>query len=186
MSDQDIARTRRLVDSMETTQARIRAAGQRAATAEATRRAAIDEIGAALRDHRQVRAEEGETGRAWEVPVEDAAELTGISRRTLSSAVTTPPGQSDQELARDAIAYRDESRFSVAELHRRYPELDGLLIARRAWWAAAEREWDEQNPDPSLEDDLFGGAEQPEAVRIVLDAYWQRIRNIAEGRAPGQ
>ncbi|MFE3610416.1 hypothetical protein [Streptomyces goshikiensis] len=169
----------------ERTMRRLRSAGERAEAGTRIRQSAIAEIGAAIRDHRDALAEAGDTGYTWRLNMESAEEITGISRRTLSETVKSDGDRpSDPDLAREALAYRDRDRPCVRQLHLRYPDLDGYVAASKALWQSVEAEWEEQHPNPSIEEMYWGGPEVPAAARTVMGAYWARIQQIADGGEP--
>lgn len=166
----------RVSESYRRAQRRINAAGRRARVGQTMRSAALDDIGAAIREHRGVLDEEEESGYAYRLNMLDLEEDTGISRRTISDHLKKTAVPTDQELAQEALAYGDTDRDCVHALHARYPELDGYAAARKALWDAADAAWDAQHPEAA------GESPQPESVRTVLAAYWQRIQRIADGR----
>lgn len=118
----------------------------------------------------------------------DAAAL--VMGDALSGAGDSAPatGRTDltsQELARNALAYRDNmdrgcSKLFHAELHTRYPELDGYAVAEQALWTGVKAEWAEPRDDSAEEMMFGGGLVEPEPVRKVRDVYWLRIQQIAD------
>lgn len=113
-----------------------------------------------------------------QIPMDDAEELTGVSRRTLSTAVRNEVGRSDAEVAAE---YRDSGHdlhYGGEELHRRYPQLAGLHTALRLLVEAEEERWQAAHPDQAFAPLLEFTDEQ-----LVLRREYERwVDAIAEGR----
>ncbi|MFD9687331.1 hypothetical protein ACFWXO_16425 [Kitasatospora sp. NPDC059088] len=185
-------------DAYANARARLKAAGTRAATAEVIRRAAIREMGQTLAEYRTELAtlQDGTGGRGgdWHIDMEDAADLTGVTRRTLSTAVgaaetETPTSRdyrtwSDRALAADCLAYgRASHEDPVRELWLRYPDLAGLGAAVKTLQEAEFKQWSSENPSwfTMTADDL--GSEPSAALLLLSSLYQQRLEAIAAGKA---
>ena len=188
LTDKEIDDLRASLDSYRATRDRLRQAGQRAKDAEVARRAAIAEMGQALRDNR---ARQKELGTSNKIDMEDAEQLTGVSRRTLSGAAGAdyPGGRdprsmlwkdlSDRDLAAAVRDGADDGYGAEEELHRRYPVLAGLRLARHAVHEAARDRWSQAHPDELFEplDPDLGPAWDD--LRRTYTAW---VHAIAEGR----
>ncbi|MFD0405569.1 hypothetical protein [Kitasatospora sp. NPDC127116] len=192
----EVTLLRRCHDAYAGARDRLKAAGERAATAEVTRRAAIREMGQILTEHREERATyPPDERRHWRIDMEDAQTLTGLSRRTLSEAVgaasTAVPTDrdfqtwSDRALAAHCRAYGSMSHDApIVELHRRHPRLAGFNAAIKALQDVDFRRSTAANPDwfDMTANDDFG---EPSAdLQLLQSLYRQYIDAVADGRAP--
>jgi hypothetical protein len=154
---------------------RLKAAGKRVRIADQMRRAAIAEMGQALRDNRAFVADAGPDAASWKVAMDEAASHTMVTRRTLSAAIgDTDTGRaSDQELAAKYRDYGYDLFYGGYELHRRYPWLAGVHAARTALLNAVE----EETPDElwSLDTEL------PPGYDVLDKLYRDMVDAIAEG-----
>ncbi|BBG20675.1 hypothetical protein RVR_P152 (plasmid) [Actinacidiphila reveromycinica] len=115
-----------LLTSASRTSRLLREAGERAADAEAARRAAIAAMGHALLGHRSVQQHHAGT-RAGVIELTTAATWAGVTRRTLYTAMEQAPAEpTDQDLARAYRHHRYDLAQGGSELHRRYPRLAGV------------------------------------------------------------
>lgn len=175
---QDLEDTQRALNSYGQTRDRLKAAGQRAADAETARRAAIADMGAAVRDHKALLATLGRT--SPKIGMDDAQELTGLSRRTLSEAASTPPtSEADRELAARYRDYGYDLEEGGDELHRRYPRLAGLYEARMLLWREQTERWEAEHPDELFQPDLG----VPAGVDCLEREYRRQVDAIA-GQPP--
>lgn len=187
----EIETTQQAIDALENAQERLRAAGRRAADAEVMRRAAIAEMGAAIRDHGQQAAafrDQLRPGNSFtkRIPMDHAEEWTGMSRRTLSDAVGNPREMSDRELAAEYRAYGYDEHHGGAELHRRYPRLAGLYEAIMLLWRdQSDREEQELGDDADIFT-ILGTHEvtAPPGVDVLKREYARRVDAIADGVIP--
>lgn len=165
--------------SYGTTRERLRAAGERAKTAEAMRRAAIAEMGRAIRDHRTVLEGAAPEMRSnHRIQMDDAEELAGVSRRTLSEAARDGAERSDAEVAAEYRDYAYDLHYGGEELHRRYPRLAGLHDALLLLMEAESARWEAEHPD-----DPFGAPlALTEEQAVLRNEYERRVNAIAEGR----
>ncbi|MFF5265468.1 hypothetical protein ACFY4C_41875 [Actinomadura viridis] len=178
-TEKQIEEARTILHSLDTTRKRLRAAGQRVAIADAMRSAAIAEMGQAIRDHRALL--DTATGRrpaGHRIQMDDAEELTGLSRRTLSEAVGKTDVRSDAELAIEYQSYDYDLYYGGEELHRRYPQLAALYEARMLLAKAESERWHEEHPNESG----FGPVEPTQGQLVLQDEYRRRVSAIAEGR----
>ncbi|MGW3197158.1 hypothetical protein ACWDBD_21720 [Streptomyces sp. NPDC001118] len=172
---------RKVNGSYATTRERLRAAGERASLAEAMRRAAIAEMGQAIRDHRAVLDVVAPELRGHHrVQMDDAEDLTGISRRTLSDAVRNDTGRSDAEVAGEYRAYAYDLHYGGEELHRRYPQLAGLWEALKLLTDAQYERWRKDHPDELFEPLLDFTEEQ----LVLHEEYQRRVEAIRDRRPP--
>ncbi|MFI2318415.1 hypothetical protein AMK17_37770 [Streptomyces sp. CB00072] len=183
MDSHEIDEIRRALDSYEMTQRRLRAAGERAAAADVMRRAAVAEMGQAIRDHRQILEDVAGAvdRRNWRMDMEQAETLTGMTRRTLSTAVADDSARSDAEVASEYRAYRYDEHHGGEELHRRYPHLAGLHQARRLLSKEILRKYEEAHPEDLLGFDLDPGLSAEE--QLLLDEYERQVDAIADSAA---
>ncbi|MFD3889967.1 hypothetical protein [Streptomyces microflavus] len=180
----DVGETVRVMGSYEQTQRRLRAAGERAGAAETMRRAAVAEMGQAIRDHRAVLATAGDTvdRRLWKMGMEQAESHTGLSRRTLSTALADDSARSDAQVAAEYRAYGYDEHHGQAELHRRYPHLAGLDEARKLLSHHSLQAESEQGLDSMMG---FGpqGLEESVQERLLRQEYYRQVDAIADGTA---
>ncbi|WP_275466338.1 hypothetical protein [Streptomyces noursei] len=191
LTEEEIDTLRASLNSRQDARDRLRQAGRRARDAETMRRAAIAEMGQALRDNRDCQKELGTSTKASKIDMEDAEHLTGVTRRTLSGAAGAdyPGGRnlhcmpwqdlSDRDLAAAVRDSADDGYDAEEELHRRYPVLAGLTLARKAVHDAAVDRWRDDHPDELFEP-LEAGL--PPAWDDITRVYTAWIRAIAEGR----
>ncbi|MDX3025653.1 hypothetical protein [Streptomyces acidiscabies] len=187
---EEIAAMQASLDAHDQTRERLRQAGQRAKDADIMRRAAIAEMGQAIRDNRARQQELGTTNR---IDMDDAAALTGFSRRTLSAAVGTDyPGDlnlhvagwgelSDRDLAIVVRDGADDGYGAEEELRQRHPVLAGLDLAAATVMREATRRWREEHPDVNLldEPDDLG---QVAAWHDIRRAYREIVGALANDR----
>lgn len=180
----DVMETVRVMRSYEQTQRRLRAAGGRAKAAETMRRAAVAEMGQAIRDHRAVLATAGDAidRNSWRVDMEQAEYHTGLSRRTLSTALADDSARSDAQVAEEYRAYGYDEHHGQAELHRRYPHLAGLHQARNLLSRHSLQTESEQGLDGMLG---FGpeGMEESAQEKLLRQEYHRQVDAIADGTA---
>lgn len=164
------------------TLSRIRDARDRIGHATGWRSAALAEVRAAVQDYRESKAVLGIPAReqGWQITLADAADLVGVSRRTLTDAGDVI---SDRVLATDALNYRDQSDHANRQLHERHPHLYGLLEAAAA---VAKAHMDVHEPDGP--EDLWPDNDQvpwpPPGYNTIMKTYWGHIRRLAETGAP--
>lgn len=169
-----VARLRAGTEQRERTRRRLRAAGKRVRIADAMRRAAVAEMGQCLRENRAAAAEHPAPSE-YKVDMEQAADDTGLTRRTLSSAIGDTSQESDQDLA---ARHRDggyDMEHGGYELHRRYPWLAGLWVAREALWRPVLQPRDGE----TLDDLLFGEPQTPPGDEILDQLYRDAVDAIA-------
>ncbi|MFF2226900.1 hypothetical protein ACFVV7_26700 [Streptomyces globisporus] len=180
----DVEETVRVMRSYEQTQRRLRAAGERAKAAETMRRAAVAEMAQAIRDHRAVLATAGDTidRNLWRMDMEQAESHTGLSRRTLSTALADDSARSDAQVAAEYRAYGYDEHHGQAELHRRYPHLAGLHEAGRLLSRHSLQTESEQDLDSLLG---FGpeGLEESTQEQLLRQEYRRQVDAIADGSA---
>ncbi|MFB7435255.1 hypothetical protein ACFCZ5_28380 [Streptomyces microflavus] len=178
----DVEETVRVMRSYEQTQRRLRAAGERAKAAETMRRAAVAEMAQAIREHRAVLATAGDTvdRHLWRMDMEQAESHTGLSRRTLSTALADDSARSDAQVAAEYRAYGYDEHHGQAELHRRYPHLAGLHEAMQLLGRHSLQIQSEQHPE-----DLFGFEELEESVQegLLRQEYRRQVDTIADSTA---
>lgn len=161
------------------TRERLRAAGERARTAEVMRRAAVAEMGQAIREHRAALDDVSPNLRTLHrIQMEDAEELTGVSRRTLSEAARAAAERSDAEVAAEYRAYGYDLHYGGEELHRRYPQLAGLHEAIKLLSSTQSERWLAEHPDEVFVPLLDFTEEQ----LVLKNEYERRVNAIAEGR----
>lgn len=167
--------------SYAVTRERLKAAGERARIAETMRRAAVAEMGQALREHRAVLEDVTAHLRTLHrIQMDDAEDLTGVSRRTLSEAVRSDTERSDAEVATEYRDYSYDLHYSGEELHRRYPQLAGLYEAFVLLMRAEDERWEKEHPD-----EPFAPLNDFTEEQLVLkNEYERRVNAIAEGRVP--
>lgn len=160
---------------------RLRAAGERARIAETMRRAAVAEMGQAIREHRAV-LEDVEPGISTihRIQMDDAEDLTGVSRRTLSEAVRSETERSDADVATEYRNYSYDLHYGGEELHRRYPQLAGLYEAFMLLTRAESERWEKEHPDGSFAPLTDFTEEQ----LVLKNEYERRVNAIADGRVP--
>lgn len=190
LTEEQITRMRAGLDAYGEARQRLRQAGERALHADTMRRAAIAEMGQILRDHR---TRQSELGTDHKIVMDDAEDLTGVTRRTLSTAAGTvyPPGGkdprtlalanlSDQDLADTYRSYGYDLHYGGHVLHRRYPLLAGLDLALQIVRRGARERWQEEHPDAGLFDEPLD-LTQP-ADRDITLAYRACVDAIADGK----
>ncbi|MER7507103.1 hypothetical protein ABTX82_01940 [Streptomyces lavendulae] len=173
------------------TRTRLQQAGERASNAERMRRAAVTEMGQAIRDNR---ATQQRLGAKHKVDMGDAEILTGITRRTLSTAVANayPPEEStaatmalqdlsDRDLAATYRAYGYDRSYGSDELHRRFPVLAGMQLALEVVVQQATDRWRAANPTVNIIDEPLDVGVEAAAIDIQ-QAYRKIVDSIADGK----
>lgn len=172
---------RKVSGSYSVTLERLRAAGERARTADVMRRSAITEMGQAIRDHRAtLGAVIPELRTLHRIQMDDAEDLTGVSRRTLSEAVRSDAARSDAEVAAEYRAYAYDLHYGGEELHRRYPQLAGLYEALKLLMEAESERWQAMHPKEPFAPLMDLTEEQ----KVLHEEYRRRVDAIADGRLP--